>query len=261
VILDLDIGNTRVKWRLLKSDKSPQDCGISPSIEDLMATMIDVISGVSRVRVSCVSEQQQFLSFDRWLRNGRGFGCEVVQVEGYAAGVTNGYDKPEQLGADRWLVVCAANALVPASSVVVDAGSALTVDLVAASGEHRGGYIVPGIKLMADALLRDTEQVIFQQNEIPEALGPGRSTQQAVMHGILQLPIALIEATVHDFAARERIGLAYGGMRSHRQNVDSAAELTLLLTGGDAAVLAKFLTIPHTIVPDLVFQGIEILMP
>ncbi len=62
MILDLDIGNTRVKWRLLKSDKSPQDCGISPSIEDLMATMIDVISGVSRVRVSCVSEQQQFLA-------------------------------------------------------------------------------------------------------------------------------------------------------------------------------------------------------
>ena len=66
---------------------------------------------------------------------------------------------------------------------VIDAGSALTIDIVSAAGQHEGGYIIPGAALMERALLLDTDRVRFDE-EVGYALAPGTSTAEAVRHGI-----------------------------------------------------------------------------
>ena len=64
-----------------------------------------------------------------------------------ACGLRNGYRDPAQLGVDRWLAMCAAWQQFPGSLCVVDAGTAVTIDVVAADGAHSGGLILPGVCL------------------------------------------------------------------------------------------------------------------
>ena len=71
-----------------------------------------------------------------------------------------------------------------ATEQIVDAGSALTIDFVAANGEHRGGYILPGIDSMERALLSDTDRVRFGEAR-RDCIDPGRSTEEAVYNGLL----------------------------------------------------------------------------
>ena len=79
-----------------------------------------------------------------------------------ACGVVNGYATPEQLGADRWAALVAARLrahttdLFPAPVVVVNAGTAVTIDTLDADGRFRGGVILPGLRLMLRALADHT---------------------------------------------------------------------------------------------------------
>ena len=76
-----------------------------------------------------------------------------------AAGVRNGYSNPAQLGVDRWLAVIGAFHRHRDACCVVDAGTALTIDGVDATGQHLGGFIVPGPRLMVESLLTGTSDL------------------------------------------------------------------------------------------------------
>src|SRR5690606_16101045 len=77
---------------------------------------------------------------------------EFATVTASCAGVQNGYVVPEKLGVDRWLALLAAYTTAAGPCCVVDCGTTITVDFVDRTGRHRGGYIVPGLHLMRDAL-------------------------------------------------------------------------------------------------------------
>ena len=71
--------------------------------------------------------------------------------------VSNGYDEADRLGSDRWAALIAAHHLHPDRDLlVVQAGTAVTIDTLSAQGNFRGGMIVPGFRLMLDALARST---------------------------------------------------------------------------------------------------------
>ena len=77
-----------------------------------------------------------------------GIDLQVVRTQARFGEVINGYSTFEQLGADRWAAIVGAWQLRRRALCVVDAGTAVTIDLVAASGRHQGGVIVPGLDLM-----------------------------------------------------------------------------------------------------------------
>ncbi len=117
---------------------------------------------------------------------------------------------------------------------VVDAGSALTIDIVSAMGQHEGGYIIPGPTLMERALLLDTDRVRFDE-DAAYSLAPGTSTAQAVRHGI-----ALAQAGA--------VGLA----------LDRAGDesIALLYCGGAGETLMQLVNRGGQWLPDLVFEGL-----
>jgi type III pantothenate kinase len=164
---------------------------------------------------------------------------EFAAVVDGAGGVRCGYMDAGQLGVDRWLITVAAWQRCRRPLVVVSAGTALTVDMVDGGGRHLGGYILPGLRLMASSLGVSTWGVRVESRD-KASLAPGRSTVEAVSHGALTGAIGVI-----------RQALAVSGAR------------VLYLTGGDASVLVPWLEADTETwqAPDMVMEGLEIVLP
>ncbi len=156
-------------------------------------------------------------------------------------------DKPERVGIDRLLVAVAANYLraPELAGIAIDAGSAITVDLIAPDGAFEGGTILPGLRLWAEALHTETDalpQVTL--GSLPKAPAlPGRSTKSAIEAGLHWGMIG---------AVREIIG---------QLEATLGAPAELLVTGGHGKRLAQGLADTRHIIfyrPNLVLDGIVI---
>ena len=117
---------------------------------------------------------------------------EFACVSKFAGGVTCGYDKPSRLGVDRWLAMVAAYNKHHQAVLVIDAGSAVTLDVVDQNGFHLGGYILPGTSLMVESLRRGTKNVKVDVFDT-QSLVPGKNTEDAAVNGILLSLISTIK--------------------------------------------------------------------
>tara|TARA_Y100000589_G_scaffold237676_1_gene225080 strand:- start:745 stop:1191 length:447 start_codon:yes stop_codon:yes gene_type:complete len=138
------------------------------------------------------------------------------------------------MGADRWHGMYGAWLRHRSGFVVVDAGSAVTLDYVDAGGQHLGGFILPGQGMMLRSLRRDVARVVFKPGEVLDDT-PGKSTSECVNHGLAWLLAGLVERIQRD---AESLGLT-----------------DVIVTGGDAPRwLALGLRARHC--ADLVFDGL-----
>ena len=175
------------------------------------------------------------------------FGAVVLcaQPAQVLGGVRNGYDEYARLGLDRWLAVVGAYQLSGGACLVLDLGTAVTADFVAANGEHLGGYICPGLPLMRNQLRTHTRRIRYDDISAERALQslqPGRSTVEAVERGCALMLRGFALAQVE--LARERWG----------------EDFTVYLTGGDAALVSEVLPRAR-LVSDLVFVGLALACP
>lgn len=240
MILDVDIGNTRVKWRLCGDDGAVYEygCGTVSTWDEHFAR---ISIKPRRVRVSCVGASAGASTLYGYCVSRWKVVPEFAQSSASAAGVVNGYVEPSKLGVDRWLAILAAYKRCKRAVCVIDAGTAITVDTVNLAGEHLGGFIAPGLKLMADALWGGTQDVRFDRG-IRFSAGSanlGRSTADAVYGGVLNAAAGLIQRA-----------MSMGD-----------SDQALILTGGDAACIAGLLAEPYEIVPELVMDGLAIALP
>ena len=240
MILELDVGNSRIKWRTLAAQGQAVARGSCSrkEVSDGRMPWGDPLSapGLRRIRVSNVAGPEIAADLDRWARDALGIAPEYARATGCGAGVTSGYREPAKLGVDRWLALLAAWHELSRACVVADAGTAVTVDVLDGSGVHQGGYIVPGLTLMLNALLSGTSGVRLSAGPVA-TLAAGTCTSDAVLRGGTAMTIALIERT--------RSGL----------------ELPLVLTGGDADLLAPWLAEPTLLRPELVLDGLGLALP
>ena len=232
--LDVDIGNTRTKWRI----GAQRGWEPSPELPDLSVA-------VERVRVSCVAGDPAALGAA--ISNRYGVIAEFARTTAELAGVKCAYSDPLRLGVDRWLGVVAAWSLVHGPCVVIGAGTALTLDFVDDAGGHLGGYIVPGLDTMRRALRAGTAHVDVPAVDVdacgPESLQPATDTVGAVNRGIHVMTRDFIERSV----AR------------HGQRCENTP--TAFATGGDAEQAVGGLNFPVRIEPDLVLDGLCISLP
>jgi type III pantothenate kinase len=153
-------------------------------------------------------------------------------------------EQPERVGTDRLLAALAAASLGTNDrpAIVIDAGSAITVDLVAADGAFEGGAILPGFEMMATALAQQTDQLPLIEPSDSTDPPPvvGKSTVQAIRSGLFWSHIGAVRELVERISA----------------GLDAPPEI--FVAGGDAAVLAGFLDGAPRVIPNLVFQGILI---
>lgn len=235
MILEFDCGNSRIKWRTL-----PAAAKGGASWAEFQARGLAALGLPKQVpaRVRLASVARQTAQLIAALEASYGIGVERAQVAAECAGVRCGYREPSRLGVDRWLAVLAAVAQFPGEPlVVVDAGTAVTVDVVCA-GAHAGGFIGPGLHMMRAALFAETAavQVPALQEELPVKLGD--STAAAVSGALLLMVVGLVEQARARYAPHAR----------------------LVVTGGDGPLLLPAL--PGAVyLPALVMDGLAVALP
>lgn len=237
----LDLGNTRLKWALQGEPGVWLAHGAVDWHENVVAALQlawsslphpdQVVAGsvVDSMRESTVaaSVATQFEREPYWLR-----------TPASACGVRNAYAEPQRLGVDRFLAMVAAHAEGAVPYVVAGVGTALTLDALAADGQHLGGLIAPGPQLMQQSLRDATVRV---RPEHPgEILELADNTADAVTSGCWQAAAALIERFATRMAPR------LGG------------PAILVLGGGDATVLLPLLSLPVRLSHDGVLRGLAL---
>ena len=208
-ILEVDIGNSRMKWRLRRYLPAGEAAVLlaegKADLEGCLDALLLIEEGVDKIAVSCVVPSLEKAFADacvaRWQRQ-----PAFARVRPHCAGVTNGYDDVTQMGVDRWLAMLAAYAEFGSACLVVDTGTAPTVDLLLASGIHFGGYITPGFSLMAESLLsgtkiRDVSASRFDLIDAEAGVAVGRSTPQAISAGLCAMQVGLIRMGLEELIA------------------------------------------------------------
>ncbi len=233
-VLQLDVGNSAVKWRLVAEQDVLARGSCDPKELETIAEQLPQGANPGGIWIASVASQAVNATLASDLETLFGIAPWFAQTQAQTGGLTNSYAEPGRMGVDRWLAMLAARARFPGALCVVDVGSATTIDLIADDGVHEGGYIIPGPRLMERALLLDTDRVRFD-DEIGYSLTPGRSTAEAVRHGIALAQIGAV-TSITDLDAR-----------------------TMVLTGGGAPVLSSLLSIRCHFIPDLVFEGLAIM--
>jgi len=241
VILLIDIGNSRVKWATFREGKlGPQGAAAHGSWNEADWRREIEQSGATRVLVASVADPARNELLMAACRETIGSPPEFASSTDIAAGVRNGYSNPAQLGVDRWLAVIGAYHRHRDACCVVDAGTALTIDGVDATGQHLGGFIVPGPRLMVESLLTGTSDLAdrWAWRSTPDPARFPANTRDAIEQGCL---ISLA-------------GLVANAQRRLEARAGRAPRL--ILTGGAAHVLAPWLTQLPEFIPDLVLQGL-----
>lgn len=159
----------------------------------------------------------------------------VLNSQSIMCGVSNAYKEPKRLGVDRWLGVVAAHHLIEGDVVVVDAGTAIKVDIVNKDGRHLGGYIAPGLAMMEAALISNTARIRYSESEVGIGEGLPNSTARAVTEGCYEMVLGFLE-------------------RIHDQYQD----YKWVATGGDAQSLLDRLGIPVELQSNLVAIGAKL---
>ena len=194
MVLQLDLGNSRLKWRTSADGRTLARGACAP--DD--AAWLAQDPAPQAVQVASVADPGTAAALAARVRERWGIEPWVARTAARLGDLVNSYAEPASMGVDRWLAMVAARARGTGRLCVVDAGSALTIDLVAADGRHEGGYIIPGSALMVRSLLADTGRVRFAPGRA-DCLAPGQSTAACVHRGIAlaqagALKLALAEA-------------------------------------------------------------------
>ena len=240
-MLLFDAGNRRLKWRGADATGAlpwPEPAAFAAALD---AALPDhpAPDGIWLSCVAAPDRRQALIDYcrDRWR-------CEPHLVTARAvwrgaAELTNPYDPPEALGSDRWLALIGARVRRPEGAlIVIDAGTAVTVDLLAAAGDFSGGVILPGWEALQGALGGRTGQLPVPDRAPPAQLtGLATDTDRALDQGAWCAFIGGIERAVA--AQRER-----------------SPDAGILITGGLAEACREALTAPAELCENLVLDGL-----
>ena len=248
-ILLVDIGNTRMKWAVLRGQRMTRARAVAHDGVGarLRAAMRAVPGDVDRAVAVCVAGAGLERALGAAVRRRFGIGTTFVRSTRLAAGVRNGYRDVWRLGADRWVSLLAAHAIAGSRPVLIaSVGTALTLDLVDANGVHLGGAIAPGPRTMIDSLLVGTAGIRRR------ARGARRAG-----HAVVELFTADTASALDAGARFAAAALIDRAVREARRALGRRP--VVLLTGGAAPGLGTYIESAVREVPDLVLRGLGLL--
>lgn len=234
MILAVDAGNSRVKWALHDGRSFVEDGWVTHADINALDAQWSSLPAPSAIVIANVAGddvgQRMRKSCERWKIAPRW--AASVQSQ---AGVSNCYDDPSLLGVDRWAALIGARRYSPDPCVVVNAGTAMTVDALTAKGEFIGGIIVPGFDLMRESLAAHTARLTAQHGEFKSF---PRTTRDAITSGAIQALCGAVE--------RMRDAMLVAGHK----------EPALIFSGGAGELVAQHLARPVRVVDKLVLEGL-----
>lgn len=189
-----------------------------------------------KVMVCSVSSPKRLRTLEHWIHAHWSVTVSIARTQANQLGVINRYQKPEQLGVDRWVALIGARGLTSSAVCVVDCGTAVTVNALAASGEFLGGVVFPGLRLLRHSLVRGTHAIDDTEGDDKNCLA--RSTADGVAAGTIYGLTGAIERLIDEF----------------QQILGDTMET--VMTGGDAKLLSARLHVKTRHVPDLVLKGL-----
>jgi type III pantothenate kinase len=233
-VLAIDAGNSRIKWGLHD--------GEGWLVQDWIATARAARIGRGWARlprpdavIACnVAGAGVRRSLAAAARGAR-LRVRFTSSRASQCGVRSSYDRPAQLGPDRWAALIGAWHLFRGPCVVVNAGTTMTVDALSGEGVFVGGMIVPGVDLMRAALASNT--AVLGKPAGHYAFFPG-STADAIMSGAINALAGAIER-----------------MQRFMGEAGLSAPL-IILSGGAAGIIAPHLNVPAEVVDNLVLEGL-----
>ena len=243
--LVLDVGNSRLKWALSSGEVLPCEWVVRGVIDVRIDDLTENLSALREVWSQYPSPDCVIAASVRAppvnakiadsLRAVWNVDVNFLSAVSKGWGIVNAYDEPETLGVDRYAAMVAAHAAFGGPAVVVDFGSAVTVDVVSTGGEHLGGVIFPGPGYMRDSLYQRTDKIILSGELDDQILGT--STSSAVASGITLATCGAIEKIVENVMGR-------------------LPNCSVVSTGGGAPQILPSLNTTTIFVEDLVLQGV-----
>lgn len=239
-----DIGNSRLKWGVYENQRIGRTGSINhEKLHDdgFGALLTRLPRRVHHVLASNVAGASFATRLSGQISMHCGADVHFAHSGKSAFGVTNSYRQPRRMGVDRWVAMIGAYAEFATTLCIIDAGTAVTIDVVDRTGQHMGGQILPGLNMMARALRNDTSDIPGSVRA-PGPPGNGldmfaSTTSGAVDNGVSNAVCGAIERAVRT--------LRSAGRRPK-----------IVLTGGDASRILSRLDgdVHHR--PHLVLQGL-----
>lgn len=241
-VLLIDIGNSCVKWACLEASNITDSERFYRSKTGIKASLNKAfkhLNGIDSVLVSNVAGEKIAKQLAEWTEQQWQITPRFIHSEHKRFGIVNGYRTPEQLGVDRWLNLVAVSQGRPQARCIIDCGTAITIDIINASGEHQGGLILPGLKLMREALAAGTDALTEAEDDSGYSL-LATNTFSAIQAGTLYSISATLQQIISDM----------------RQNFK---DISITVTGGDGETVISVLgdsSIRYD--ADLVLKGLSL---
>jgi type III pantothenate kinase len=237
MMLAIDAGNTRIKWGVRDAGvwRSFGACATAESAA--LAGMLSMAERYERILVANVAGARVRADIESAVA-GKPVAPEFIASRSAQCGVRSSYDDPGQLGCDRWAALIGAHRLHSGACLVVNAGTALTVDALTEEGLFLGGIIVPGIDLMRRALDEHTAGLARQPGEVryfPANTGD-----------------AIVSGAAHACAGAIERMAAFMRQSGHEA-------LRVVLSGGAAEALRPLLDLETELVAHLVLEGLAVI--
>jgi len=238
----IDIGNTALKF-CFEEDLSSMKYETLKHGEFNVTELLNRLNKnneISLIALSTVYVDSVTNLIKQWCKDNH---AELLQVKSEAKfkSLINGYQKPNDLGVDRWLSMIALNDEMSQPYTVISCGTAITLDCVDPQGVHMGGVIMPGIDLMVKSLVQDTmaiNEVVNDTNSVSDDfVGLAKNTSNAVDVGILLAITGMIEKAISKVDMKKN---------------------KIFLTGGNSKVIKKNLNLDVEIRPGLVLNGLAV---
>jgi len=236
--LFFDVGNTRLKWAAVESTQNPSAqqkklWAYSGSISskslqspEHRAELADYIAKTlpkpAAIGFCCVAGQEAITNLKSLFPQWSDVQWQELKGDSVYTGMRSQYQDPSKLGADRWAALIGARALSKKNTLIVNAGTATTIDLLGSNGMHYGGWILPGLGLMQSSLANNTAQLDLATRS--EQYGFGTCTNDAIIGGC-------------DAA---QVGAILYGIQ-HAKEINIPVE-KIWIDGGNAKILAKEIT-------------------
>ena len=243
--LAVDVGNTRLKWALFESPKpgaAVQAHGVEflENIDKMADTAWSKLPRPDRMLGCAVAADTVRRRVEEQMEELWDVPAHWVVASAAEAGITNGYDHPTRLGADRWVAMIGAWHRMLACGprrplVVVMVGTAVTVEAIDERGRFLGGFILPGHGIMLRALESGTAGLYVPTGDVREF---PTNTSDALTSGGTYAIAGAVERMVQHVRRR------------------CAAEPACFMTGGAGWKMAPHMSVQFELVDSMIFDGL-----
>lgn len=227
----IDAGNTRIKWAIVNNDQWLRSGVLLVEKAGDLPQQFAEVSDIQQIWVSNVAGEE-VAKHIRKIKVGQSGSFHFIVAREAQCGIYNGYDDAAQLGSDRWAALIAAWHLVRGKCMVVNCGTAITIDTLSEQGKFLGGLILPGMELMQRSLVIATNNLMLENGNY--ASFP-LNTADALFSGAIQACCGAIE---------------------RQYSLLEEDKVPVILSGGGAGILRESINLPLNVVDNLVLQGL-----